>query len=79
VRFEGRAQGSDRADQLEGVALYARAGLASALELGAGTWLELGAMSGLPLRGLEATDTGSVVAGVSGVEFAGSLAFLVEL
>jgi hypothetical protein len=79
VRFEGRADGNERADQLEGVALYARAGLASALELGAGTWLELSAMSGAPLRGLEATDTGSVVAGVSGVEFAGSLAFLVEL
>jgi hypothetical protein len=79
VRFEGRAAGADQAEQLDGVVFYARAGLASALELGAGTWLELGAMSGLPLRGLEATDTGSVVAGVSGVEFAGSLAFLVEL
>jgi hypothetical protein len=79
VRFEGRASGNDRADQLEGVVLYARSGLASAFELGAGTWLELGAMSGLPLRALEASDTGSVVAGVSGVEFAGHLAFLVEL
>jgi hypothetical protein len=79
VRFEGRASGSDRSDRLDGVVAYARAGLASALELGGGTWLELGALSGLPLRGLQASDTGRVVAGVSGVEFASYLAFLVEL
>lgn len=79
VRFEGRAAGIDRSDELDGVVAYARCGLASALELGAGTWLELGAMSGLPLRALEASDTGRVVAGVSGVEFAGYLALAVEL
>lgn len=79
VRFEGRAAQNERAESLDGFVLYGRSGLASAFEVGAGTWLELGAMTGLPLRALEATDTGQVVAGVSGVEFAGYLAFSGEL
>ncbi|HEY3496392.1 MAG TPA: hypothetical protein VGK73_16950 [Polyangiaceae bacterium] len=79
VRFAGKADPPASSAKLEGVSVYARSGLSTAVRVGGGTWLELGASSGLPLRALEATDGDTVVAGVSGVEIAGYLGVALEL
>lgn len=79
VRFAGEALPGAGESELEGVVVYARAGLSAAVRVGGGTWLDLGASTGLPLRGLEATDGGEVVAGVSGVEIAGYFGVALEL
>lgn len=79
ARFTGTAEPPASDSKLEGIALYGRAGLSTAVRVGGGTWLELGASSGLPLRALEASDGGTVVAGMSGVEIAGYLGVALEL
>jgi hypothetical protein len=79
VRFSGEARGNATDARLEGVTVYARSGLHTAVRAGGAFWLELGASTGLPLRALEATDGGEVVAGVSGVEIAGYFGVAVEL
>jgi hypothetical protein len=79
VRFTGEAAAEASDARVEGVVVYARSGLHTAVRAGGAFWLELGASTGLPLRALEVTDGGEVVAGVSGVEIAGYFGVAVEL
>ena len=66
-------------DSLNGIAIYARSGLNAAVHLGGAMWFEFGAGVGVPLRAIEANDTGRVVTGASGLEQSALLALLGEL
>ena len=79
VRFRGSAApGADEAE-ISGLTLYARGGAFTGLRLGGPFGLDAAFGAGAPLRGLEATDAGKVVSGVSGAEFFAQLGFTVEL
>jgi hypothetical protein len=79
VRFEGDAQGGATDQAASDFVITARGGVVSAIRLGGGIWLELGGTAGYALKGLEATDTGDVVSGATGVELGAALGLMVEL
>jgi hypothetical protein len=68
VRFEGKAGPAAVERDLTGLAVCAQTGLAAALHVANPFWLELGVGVGVPLRSVEATDSGRVITGVAGFE-----------
>ncbi len=78
-RFKGGPSSKVLGGELIGLTLYARTGLIAAIRMGGPLWLEVGATAGFPLRALEATDSGQVVAGVSGLEQSALIAITGEL
>ena len=78
-QFTGNAGTTARNGELSGLTIYARTGMVAAIRAGGRLWLELGASAGVPLRALEATDTGRVVTGVSGLEQSAVIAVKGEL
>lgn len=79
VRFRGSPEPGAGAAELSGLTLYARGGAFTGLALGGPFGLDAAFGAGAPLRGLEATDAGQEVSGVSGAEFFARLGFTVEL
>jgi hypothetical protein len=79
LALEGDAEDGATDGSVSKVVVTARAGVVSSLSLGAGIHLELGGTAGYTLRGLEVTDTGTVVSGASGVEIGAALGLSVEL
>ena len=79
VRFRGSAAPGAQATEVSGLTVFARGGAFTGLHLGGPFALDAGFGAGAPLRGLEATDTGQVVSGVSGAEFFAQLGFTAEL
>jgi hypothetical protein len=79
ARFAGRAGPDARGTELSGVVLYVRGGVLAGVRILRPLWLEAAGGAGAPLRGLEATDSGRVVSGVSGLELFGSAGLTVEL
>jgi hypothetical protein len=78
-QFKGSAGPNAQNGELSGLTIYARTGLVAAIRVGGRLWLELGAAAGVPLRALEATDTGRVVTGVSGLSQSALIAVTGEL
>jgi len=66
--FEGHAKDSKLDGELNGLALYAQTRLLAAWHLQGPLWLQVAVGAGLPLQGLEATDAGQVVVGMSGFQ-----------
>ena len=77
--FKGDAGPQALNGELSGLTIYARTGLIAAIRMGGHLWLELGAGAGVPLRALEATDSGQVITGVSGLEQSALIAATGEL
>jgi hypothetical protein len=67
-RFRGETSGESLARDFTGLALYARTGLLFTLRIHDPVWLQLGVGAGYALRGVEATDAGRVITGVSGFQ-----------
>lgn len=68
VRFRGDADPGRAEAELSGLCAYARTGLGAAARIGGPLWVEIGVNAGAPLRALAATDRGTVVSAVSGLE-----------
>lgn len=80
VRLEGSALRSTIDDEsLEGLACYGQATSFAAFELGGPWWFDVTAALGLPVRAVEATDSGRTATGVSGVQLALFGALTLEL
>ena len=68
IHLQGEGDAGALGNSLNGLTVYARTGLGAALHLGSSMWLEFGAGAGLPLRAIEANDSGRRITGVSGLE-----------
>jgi hypothetical protein len=79
ARFTGRARPDARGNELSGFVLFARGGAVAGARVLGPLWLEASGGAGAPLRGLEASDAGRVVSGVSGLELFAAAALMVEL
>jgi hypothetical protein len=79
TRFRGAAGPGAEQAELSGLTAYARLGAFTSLRLGGAFRLDAAVGGGIPLRGLEATDQGRVVTGVSGLELFARLGPTVEL
>jgi hypothetical protein len=79
ARFSGRAGPDARGTELSGVVLFARGGALAGVRVLGPLWVEASGGAGAPLRGLEASDAGRVVSGVSGLELFGAAGLMVEL
>lgn len=64
---------------LSGFAVYVRAGVSVAWHIASIVWLEAAAHAGVPLRGLEATDSGEMTTGASGLQLSVISGVSVEL
>lgn len=73
LRMQGAPSEDATASVLERSIVVLGTGLGLHLHLAGPVWLGTGVGAGLPLRGVEATDTGEVVSGATGVELAARL------
>lgn len=79
ARFTGRALPDARGTELSGVVVFARGGALAGVRVLGPLWVEASGGAGAPLRGLEASDAGHVVSGVSGLELFAAAGLTVEL
>ncbi len=79
VRMQGEAQPGSLGHRFSGIAVIARTGPVVEIRLGLPLWLKLDAGMGVPLRAVQATDSGHIVAGASGFEQSVALSLQGEL
>jgi len=79
VRFTGDPSATSRGGEFSGLVLHLRAGAEAGIRVLGPLWVDLAGGAGAPLRGLEATDAGQVVTGVSGLELFARAGLMVEL
>ena len=79
VSLYGEASPGVLGTRMNGIAVFARTGPGVGLRVGGSLWVELNGSLGVPLRAVQASDTGRIITGASGLEQSTALSLQGEL